>query len=90
MGALECEDRRRALCGKRERQREGEGRVQGSWSRPLRCRGEAPAPSRAHFTIYQRPALPQARNQHSIGVAPSTPHSDLLGWRCSFFNFLYR
>ena len=41
MGALECEDRSRALRGKRERQREGEGRVQGSWSRPLSMQGRS-------------------------------------------------
>lgn len=85
MGALECEDRRRALCGKRERQREGEGRCRVLGADPSECRGEAPAPSCAHLTIYQRPTLPQACDQHSIGVNPSTPHNDLLRWRCSFF-----
>ena len=40
MGALECDDRRRAQHGKRERQKEEEGKAQGSWSMPFRMQGE--------------------------------------------------
>ena len=37
------------------------------------------------LTIYQRPTLPQTCSQHSIGINSSTPHNDLLRWRCTFF-----
>lgn len=64
MGALECEDRRRALCGKREKQREGEGRYRVLGADPSDA-GEKHLLPRVHISPFTKGQL---CHRHAISI----------------------